>query len=65
MEVFWKRLKANVKKFVAECETCERVKYEVASPMGLLQSFLIPSRVWEEISLDFIVGLPKVVMGAC
>ncbi|RDX87759.1 hypothetical protein CR513_30729, partial [Mucuna pruriens] len=31
----------------------------VASPEGLLQPLNVPEMIWEEVSIDFIIGLPK------
>ena len=57
--IFWLGMKKSVTDFVAACHTCQRNKYQASSPMGLLQPLPIPNAVWEEISMDFIVGLPK------
>nr|GEW17384.1 Ty3/gypsy retrotransposon protein [Tanacetum cinerariifolium] len=35
-----------------------QTKYSKKVPGGLLQPFLSPSQVWEEVSMDFIIGLP-------
>jgi hypothetical protein len=47
------------RKFVKNCDVCQRNKYTAASPMGLLQPLPILERVWDDISMDFITGLPK------
>jgi hypothetical protein len=44
--------------YVAECDTCRRVKADHMWHAGLLQPLSIPAWKWEDISMDFIVGLP-------
>jgi hypothetical protein len=56
---FWDGMKRDVKAHVAACDVCQRSKSEASSPAGLLQPLQIPTQVWEEISFDFIDGLPS------
>ena len=42
-----------------ECLVCQRNKGEIIKTPGLLQPLSIPSQCWEEVSMDFITGLPK------
>ncbi|XP_038979199.1 uncharacterized protein LOC120109538 [Phoenix dactylifera] len=55
---YWEGLKAEVKALVAGCEICQKIKYDPRAPMGLLQPLPIPSMIWEDISMDFVEGLP-------
>ncbi|KAK2387384.1 hypothetical protein QL285_061173 [Trifolium repens] len=57
--MYWHNMKQDVENFVKTCSTCQQTKHPNHSPYGLLQPLPIPHGVWEDISLDFIVGLPS------
>ncbi|WVZ80943.1 LOW QUALITY PROTEIN: hypothetical protein U9M48_028376 [Paspalum notatum var. saurae] len=56
---WWYGMKRAVVEYVAVCDTSQRVKAEHQRPTGLLQPLKIPEWKWEEISMDFIMGLPR------
>jgi hypothetical protein len=58
-EFFWDGLKTDVQRFLVECLVCQQNKVEIIKTPGLLQPLSIPSQRWEEVSMDFIIGLPK------
>jgi hypothetical protein len=49
-----------VNDFVRSCTVCQRNKVEALHPARLLQPLPVPSRIWADISIDFIEALPKV-----
>lgn len=52
-------MRQDIKKFVQECAVCQVSKPETIHPPSLLQPLPIPGRVWSDISMDFIDGLPS------
>jgi hypothetical protein len=52
-------MKQDIHNFVAECDVCQHNKGETVKATGTLQLLLIPPAIWRDISMDFIVGLPK------
>ena len=56
---WWKRMKVDIAKYVASCGICQKVKAEHQRPAGLLKPLEIPEWKWENITMDFVVGLPR------
>jgi IS30 family transposase len=56
-------MREDIAEYVARCDTCQRVKAEHQRPVGLLQPLEIPTWKWDDISMDFIVGLPRTQKG--
>jgi hypothetical protein len=60
---WWYGMKRDVAEYVALCDTCQRVKTKHQQPAGLLQPLQVPEWKWEEIAIDFVVGLPRTQLG--
>ena len=60
---WWTKMKIEIARYVAKCDTCRRVKAVHLKIAGPLQSLPIPMWNWEDISMDFVVGLPKTSKG--
>ncbi|XP_042032533.1 uncharacterized protein LOC121779292 [Salvia splendens] len=56
---FWPKMRKEVRKFVDACAVCQATKYSTQRPAGLLQPLLVPSQVWDDVSMDFVTGLPQ------
>nr|GFB95815.1 retrotransposon protein, putative, Ty3-gypsy subclass [Tanacetum cinerariifolium] len=56
---WWSGMKRDVATFVSKCLICQQVKIEHQRASGLLQQLDIPVWKWDEISLDFVTGLPQ------
>jgi hypothetical protein len=55
---WWSNMKGEIAKYVARCDTCQRIKASHLKTAGQMQPLSIPTWKWDDISMDFIVGLP-------
>ncbi|KAL0534776.1 hypothetical protein IC582_029069 [Cucumis melo] len=60
---WWRNMKREVAEFVSRCLVCQQVKAPRQKPAGLLQPLSIPEWKWENVSMDFIIGLPRTLRG--
>ncbi|XP_021305542.1 uncharacterized protein LOC110431152, partial [Sorghum bicolor] len=60
---WWTKMKIEIARYVAQCDTCRKVKAIHLKSTGELQPLPIPAWKWDDISMDFIVGLPKTAKG--
>ncbi|XP_074570594.1 uncharacterized protein LOC141827268 [Curcuma longa] len=58
----WPKLGSDVEKIVKRCVTCHRAKMH-GSNAGLYTPLPIPTTPWEDVSMDFMVGLPRTQKG--
>nr|GFB65805.1 retrotransposon protein, putative, Ty3-gypsy subclass [Tanacetum cinerariifolium] len=56
---WWSGMKRDAATYVSKCLICQQVKIEHQRASGLLQQLGIPVWKWDEISMDFVTGLPQ------
>jgi len=59
---YWPKMRRDVEHYVARCTTCQKAKSHL-NPHGLYMSLPIPSAPWEDISMDFVLELPRTKKG--
>jgi IS30 family transposase len=55
---WWSKMKGEIAEYVSNCDTCQRIKASHLKTAGQMQPLTIPAWKWDDISMDFIVGLP-------
>ena len=60
---FWPRMRRDVERYILRCEICRKAK-SCLNPHALYTPLSIPSTPWEDISMDFVLGLPRTKRGS-
>ena len=60
---YWRGMDAEVAAYVAGCDQCQRGKESNRAPQGVPTPLAVPTRAWEQVSLDFIMPLPRSTAG--
>ncbi|GKE52622.1 putative reverse transcriptase domain-containing protein [Tanacetum coccineum] len=60
---WWPNMKADIATYVSKCLTCAKFKAEYQRPPGLLVQPEIPQWKWDNITMDFVIKLPKSSQG--
>ncbi|KAL4348662.1 hypothetical protein GQ457_17G008650 [Hibiscus cannabinus] len=60
--LFWPKMRRDVERFCERCVTCKKAKSKV-SPQGMYLPLPIPDFPWTDISMDFVLGLPRTKTG--
>jgi hypothetical protein len=55
-------MRRDVQRFVSRCTTCQKAKSHL-NPHGLYMPLSVPSIPWTDISMDFVLGLPRTKKG--
>ena len=55
---YWPHMKHDVHKFCEQCIVCKHSKSRVM-PHGLYSPLLVPESPWTDLSMDFVLGLPR------
>ncbi|GKE14949.1 ty3-gypsy retrotransposon protein [Tanacetum coccineum] len=55
---FWKGMRKSVEEFIKKCVVCQQVKNSTEAIGGYLKPLPTPMAIWEDVSMDFVTGLP-------
>ena len=56
---WWPGMRKTIARYLANCDSCARIKPVGHAPYGLLKPMQVPVTRWSSVSMDFITGLPK------
>jgi len=62
-QYWWSGMKKDVVNYISQCSVCQQVKVEHQKPVDLLLPLPIPEWKWDNIAMDFVMGLPRISRG--
>ncbi|CAI5472253.1 unnamed protein product [Closterium sp. Yama58-4] len=60
---YWPDMLTDVQRYVSTCPTCQAMKSSWQRPAGLLQPLEPPERPWQQVTMDFVTGMPAGTSG--
>jgi hypothetical protein len=54
----WPKMRMDIDRYTCNCHTYQHMKPSRHTPFGVLCPLPIPDRPWQDISMDFVMGLP-------
>jgi hypothetical protein len=55
---YWKTMRKQVDRYVWSCAECQKSRTSRHASFGVLRPLPVPDKPWEDISMDFVTGLP-------
>ena len=55
---WWPEVTNDVKQYMKECNQCQRIKNRIEMPVEKLRLNIMLKKLWQHISVDFIMKLP-------
>src|SRR6266540_1625101 len=59
---YWPKMRRDIEKYVQRCITCHKAKSKL-NHHGLYTPLPVLNAPWEDINMDFVLGLPKTKRG--
>jgi len=58
-QYYWKTMRKQVDRYVRSCAECQKSRIGRHASFGVLRPLPVPEQSWEDISMDFVTGLPE------
>ena len=56
---YWPSMRKEVEQYLRNCHVCKQAKASWDAYNGLFQPLPVPEKPWVDLTMDFVVGLPK------
>lgn len=60
---YWPSMTKTIKKYCKTCTVCQTTKASTQKPPGYFRPLEIPKGRWQDVSMDFVTGIPTTAQG--